>query len=643
MVGIVTDLHDRALPQELGATASVNLDFTESGLSDEDGLRQLGEASDLFELRLVRVAPDLGGDLSGQVFVVMSEADDYPDEIDLFGDQPAARVVDMDALANSYASGQYLVTNGAADEENFRSWLTAHGVEYEWNDDTLGASLRVLVGQASFATTLIAVVALMVSLVLYSLSVKAKGRALRVLAGSPTWRIQYEDLGGFLASILLAAVVCDALAVAYVGAVHGYVFVPYYLTTLLAVNAIVIAVTTVCAVVMSAVSWPSVQMLAAREPGIAVLRPAAHLLKAATFVMVIAVSGPAVSAYTESAEAAAQQSQWKSLSDQVRIAFSGVGGEDEFRELLGSAGALVEDAEQRDAVALSYAWSPDVLAVNEIDVGPYDSLALVNPTWLDLMQIERGVDGGPSEDQTPRLSPLAREEVPQQVAQSLGLDLELWTRGSLGATEALSKVTFYEYTGATTIPMAEAGTEQLVFLDNVLVVVAEGVYELFNDDFLLSLMSTSNLIFDGLGQTQALVVEHGLQDEVDVRYAAEEGVLRAQYTAYFAWLQGFSLASLTLALAVAALVGAFISALLSARRDFPIRLAGHSWTSIIAARVGREWLIGAMLTAVVIGIRGFDGDSILTTATALVTLGLSPLAHLLAVRRSFSNVTRRRL
>src|ERR671933_62867 len=239
----------------------------------------------------------------------------FPSTIQRFGDEPDAQIRDSAALEHSYASGQYLVTGATPHLAEFKAWLTTHRIGNKWNDDTLGATLMLVVRQGSFATSLLAAIALMVSLVLYWLSVKAKGRALRVLAGVSTWRIQYEDLGGFLAAMSVVAVICSVVAVIYVGLAHGWVFVPYYAWTLLTFDAIVILITMVCALAMSVASWPSTRMLANREPAVKSLRKISVVLKAATFALVLATVAPAFTAYTDSKEAAVQQAQWKLLAD----------------------------------------------------------------------------------------------------------------------------------------------------------------------------------------------------------------------------------------------------------------------------------------------------------------------------------------
>lgn len=631
-VGIVADIHDRSYPQQLGAKSAASLDFSASGMSDQDAFRQLGMLSDRMGLGLVKVAPDLSGDQSGQVFVVLGAQGRFPSTIRHFGDEPDAQIRGATTLEHSYASGQYLVTGATTHLAEFQTWLTTHRVVNTWVDDSLGTTLKFLVIQGSFATSLLAAVALMVSLVLYWLSVKAKGRALRVLAGVATWRIQYEDLGGFLVAMWAAAVICDVVAMIYVGLVHGWVFVSYYASTLLTFDAIVIFATMVCAVAMSAASWPSTKMLAAREPAVKSLRSIAVVLKAVTFVLVLAAVAPALAAYTESRDSAIQLAQWKSLADQVAISFPV--DESGFKEIMSKVGDVVGEAESRNSVALSYTWTDDR---NGVNFESYHNMSLVNQRWLDLMLNEGG--GG---QRKPALSPLPLDQVPEGARQYFGQGMELWSRDHLTAAEALTKVSFYRYSGSMKIPLSLAGNGDLVFPDNAIVIVAPSLHGLFNDDFLTSLASTKNLVFTGLGPTLALMAQHGLQYKLQVKYVAEEGVLRAQLAAYFAWLQGVSLVALFVALVVSALIGAFITAVLKARRDFPLRLVGKRWLEILAERVAREWVVGIALTALVVLARGFEGG-VLVAVVAVAGLLMSPLAHLMAARWTFANVSLRRL
>jgi hypothetical protein len=634
---IVADLHDRGYPVQLGAKSSFSLDFADSGMSDEEAFRQLGILSDRLGLGLVKVAPDLGGDQSGEAFVVVGTRGSFPETIRRFGDQPDARIRGSAALENSYASGQYLVTGESARLAEFEGWLEAHRVGSEREDDRLGGILRLLVVQSSFATSLLAAAALMVSLVLYWLSVKAKGRALRVLAGVSTWRIQYEDLVGFLVAISTAAVLCGAVAVTYVGLAYGWVFVPYYAWALLTFYAVVIVATMACAGAMSAASWPSAAMLAAREPAVKSLRKTSVVLKAATFALVLAAVAPAHAAYTDAQAAAAEQARWKSLADQVALSFGAGVEESEFQRIMPRVGNLVKDAEERDRVALSYTWDNE-MANGELE--PYAYLSFTNQRWLDLMLDgdRGGADRGSQPE--PGLIPLPRDQVPDGVRRFVGEEVAFQSRDELTAAEALSGVSFYRYAGPGAFPMSLSG--DLEFSNDTIIVVVPGVHDIFNDDFLVSTASSSNLVFTGLGQTQELVARHELQKQVNVKYVAEEGVLRAQFTAYFAWLQGISLVALVVALVVTALIGAVITALLKARRDFPLRLAGKRWAEILAERVAREWIVGVALVGLVILVRGLDGG-VLVAVIAVAGLLVSPLTHFVAARWAFMNVSLRRM
>jgi hypothetical protein len=634
-VGIVADVHDLSYPQQLGTKSAASLDFSASGMSDQDAFRQLGMLSDRMGLGLVKVAPDLSGDQSGQIFVVLGTQNPFPSTIRHFGAEPDAQIKGAATLEHSYASGQYLVTGATTHLAEFQSWLTTRRIGNEWTDDNLGATLTFLVRQGSFRTSLLAAVALMVSLVLYWLSVKAKSRALRVLAGVPTWRVQCEDLGGFLMTMTAGAVLCTVVAVSYVGFAHGWIFVPYYASTLLAFDAIVTCATMLCAVTMSAVSWPSAKTLASREPAVRSLRSISIVLKATTFALILATVAPAFAACADSRESAVQLAQWNSLADQAAISFPAAIGESGFQEIVGKVGDIVRDAEGCNAVALSYTWTGD--DAKDADFGPYRYMSLVNQRWLDLM-LNEGGDG----QRELALSPLPLDQVPHGAEQYLGPNMELWSRDHLTAAEALAKVSFYRYSGAMKIPMSLAGSGDLVFPDDAIVVVVPRLHDMFNDSFLASLASSKNLVFTGVGPTLALITRHGLQHKLQVKNVAEEGVLRAQFAAYFAWLQGFALVALIVALLVSAVVGAFITAVLKAQRDFPLRLAGKRWLEILAERVAGEWVVGVALTVLVILTRGFEGGA-LVTVVAVAGLLMSPLAHFMAARWAFENVSRRRL
>lgn len=629
VVGIVVDLHDRSYPERLGAVSAVKLDFAKSPMPHDEAFRELGAHSDRLRLGLVKVAPDLSGDQSGQIFIAVGSAEGLPERFEWYGDQPPGKVVGKSALEHSYPSGAYLVTGDRARLPELTRYFQERGVLVERHDDGPGQTLAFVVRQGSFVTTLVSAAALLVALALYWLSVKARARALRVLGGAPAWRIQVQDLGAFLVALVCSAVLCTAVASVYVGLVHGWAFVPYYAQTLALFDTLVILATMSCALAMSAVSWPSTTMLARRQPAAKSLRKVSAVLKAATFVLVIAAIGPAWAAYTDAAAAAEQQAQWKALADQVALSFPSV-DEAKFQTIKGDVGDVVKAGQQADQVALSYTFTQE--QVEGFDLGKEGAVALVNQRWLDLMLKKAPTDA---------LVPISRSDVPAGMVDFLGPTLELNARGGAKADEMLDGFEWFRVSGSAEVPFAASGGD-LMFLDEAVVALVPDPHATFDDDFLASVTSSSNLVFTGLGETTELLEAHGLEHTLAVKFIAEEGVLRAQMAAYTKWLRSVSLVGLLVSLTVAASISAYITAMLRARRDFPMRLAGQPWARVLATRVSWEWAVGLGLAAAVVLLQRPDTIGVVLLAT-FAALALAPLAHVAAARWCFVNLSMRRL
>lgn len=630
VVGIMTDLHDRNFPERLGAESNLHLDFSQSGLEDTEAFARLRDLDARWDLGLLKVQADLSGDLEGQVFVPLGRGSGLPDRVGWYsGEAPGHVSRGPEALAHSFATGSYLVTGDLDDVDDLTSSLAADGVRVRRADDTWRESVGFVVRQDSFRTTLLAAAALMVALALFWLSVKARARALRVLGGVPSTRIQVEDLGGFVVLLVGSAIPVAGVATAYVALAHGVVYVPYFLGTLLAVQALLVAVTFVCALAISALSWPSVALIAERRPAVRSLRGASTTLKVATFLLVLVAAGPAWLAWQDASSVARQQAQWRSLADEVALRFPGALGEDGFVERTAQMGSVVVDAQDRGAVALSYTVEPDPMG--ETDFGEYDEVALVNERWLRLMGHGRTSD-------LPVVEP---GDLPADLVAHLEPNLGVWSREDLPGDQVLADLSLRRTTGAGEVALAAGGNGDLVFAEDALLLVVPDV-AMFDDDFLASLTSTNNLVFDGLEPTLALLRAHGLEDTLQVRHVAEDGVLRAQYAAYMAWIRGISLAGLMAAFALSAGISAFITALLRARRDFPLRLAGTSWPEILQGRVSREVLLGGALSAVVL-LGQAPGAGTGVALAALLALASVPLSHFLTTRWCFGAVSRRQL
>lgn len=635
---IITDLYDRDFPQAIGVESRLNLNFSESGFSVTEAFATLEELDARWDLGLVKVAPDLASDGNDQIFVALNDGD-LPAEFTWFGGDGVGKIVSKDRLATSYPYGFYLVTGEKAHLDEFEDTLKSAGVKVGRRDASIFDSLGFVVWERGFAAAVLAAFALIAALALFWLSLRARSRALRVLGGCPTVRIQVQDLAGFGGMLLVSAGAVALAAAGYVGVFHGWMYVGTFLKALVSLQVAVIAVSLLAALVMSAFAWPSATMLATRQPAVKSLRSAAIVIQALTFLLVVAAAGPAWSAYKHSSAMAAEMAQWKQLADQVAIVFATDVDEMDHMEPL--IGKLVKDAESLDAVALSYTYTREMTM--PVDFGEYSAISYVNQRWLDLV-----TTGAPQ----PAVTSVPYNSLPEGLVRMVREETELLSREEL-SEELLAQFQFLRPVDGFRLPVAQGGGgERLHFADDVLVVVVPSLYDTFNDSALTSMVSGSNIVFTGVTATQQLLERHGLdvqglrdrglKGELKVAYIAEEGILLAQFAAYVVWLQNLALVALVVAFTVAAAISALITALLQAKRDFPLRVAGRSWARILQSRVAKELLVGVGLVGVVVVFQKPDAMGAVLVAAAYGLL-VVPLSHLFAARWCFNGVSRRRI
>jgi hypothetical protein len=543
LAAIITDLYDRDFPQAIGVESRFSLNFSESSFSVTEAFAKLEELDTRWDLGLVKVAPDLASDGDDQIFVALND-EDLPAEFTWFGGDGVGKIVGKDRLATSYPDGFYLVTGEKAHLGEFEDTLKSAGVEVGRGDASIFDSLGFVIQERGFAAAVLSAFALIVALALFWLSLRARGRALRVLGGCPTVRIQVQDLAGFGGVLLVSAGAVALAAAVYVGVFHGWMYVGTYLKALVSLQIAVIAVSLLAALIMSASAWPSATMLATRQPAVKSLRSAAIVIQALTFLLVVAAAGPAWSAYKHSSAMAAEMAQWKKLADQVAIVFAT--DVDEMDHMEPMIGKLVKDAESLDAVALSYTYTQEMTM--PADLGEYSAISYVNQRWLDLV-----TTGAPQ----PAVTSVPYHSLSEDVTRMVREEAELLSRGEL-SKELFAQFQFLRPVDGFRLPVAQGGGgERLHFADDVLVVVVPSLYDTFNDSALTSMASGSNIVFTGVTATQQLLERHGLdvqalrdrglKGELKVAYIAEEGILLAQFAAYVVWLQNLALIALVVA------------------------------------------------------------------------------------------------
>lgn len=617
---ILTDVTDRRFPASLNATSSVYLDFSLSSMDDTQAFAALEKSSEELKLNMLKVAPDLSGGAEDKVYISVAPSHHPARPITVFNSNGKAEVRDSSALTSSYPSGEYLVAGSQSNIERFRSWLTRHNVESKWTENSLSTAVKILLFQSEFLIALVAAVVLLVGVVLYWLTALARGRALRILAGAPILRVQGEDLLGFMLPAGATAAVCGIGTMAAIGFHSGWVFVPVIARILLVLFGTILGLTATVALIMSWLSLPSPVTLAKRLPGVVALRKIATASKIVTFMLVIATASPAVAAYQQASTAAADQAQWRALSQQVNITFGSNLDETQFQRLKKKLGEVIKDAEKTKLVGLSYTWSAATLQ-QQFGVAFPSNVAIVNRKWLALMQRDPATN--------PELAPVVDTSSIQPIREALSPSMQIWRREANALSDPFQGIDFFRFHSDKSLPLAYGGSGALIFSRDALLLVVPDAYLTFNDSFLGSAMSSKNMVFEGTDTTRQLVQRHGLSRDVRVVNSAEDGVLRAQYTAYFSWLRGVSLAAIAVALLVSVGVSALITAILSAKRDLPLRLQGYSYLRIAVDRSYLEYgfIVAALMATMT--LQSFS-NWWAPLAVAVAALLAAPCAHVLA-------------
>lgn len=638
VAAIITDLNDRDFPQAIGSKSRVDIRFNQSEISINEAFLKLAELDRNLNLRLVKVAPDFdtGGD--SKIFATLND-NALPNEFTWFRGDDTAKVVNKNRLANSFPDGVYLVTGNTSRLDEFVDSLKSIGGEAVRRDASVLESLLFVVKERGFATAVLASLALISSLSLFWLSMKARGRALRVLGGSPTMRIQMQDLTGFGEALLVSAGIVAVVSTSYIGIFHGLIYINIYLKVLISLQVFVIILSVFITLIMSASAWPSAMMLANRQPPVKSLRSVAIVIQALTFVLVVYSVGPAWSTHQQSVAIADEMAQWKKLANQVSIVFATDIGE--MARIETKIGELVKDAESAENVALSYTYTKEMWP--SVDFGDYTAISFVNERWLDLVS---------RETENSVVASVSRQSIPENLIHEIREELLILSRkGNLD--DVFQRLQFRQTVEKFRLPVILGGGDgSLHFGDSILFVVIPSLYDTFNDSNLTSIISTSNIIFTGVTATEQLLERHqldvqtlrkqGFQGELQVVYIAEEGILRAQFAVYLVWLQSLSLITLIIAFSIATAISALIAATLQAKRDFPLRLAGKSWMGIIQSRVLKEFLAGIILIITVILLQKPD-KVVITLITAVYGLFIVLISHLSAVHWCFNGVSRRRI
>lgn len=631
---VLSDLHDRSLPQEFHPSAVISVTLPD-GMSDVDAFSQLREQNTKLGLGLVKIVPDMERGTDAQVFIPLPgtvlRGVTSSSLIRRFGSVPNGRIADISRLDSASAGGQYLVCGrwDTSTRESVNVWATRTGVRLDYDGDDATSNFRMLLGTPSFRVAVGATIALVAVLVVFWLSSKARSRALRVLAGVPAWKIQYDDTLALLRPMLLVALVVDVIAVLVVLATRGWVFVPYLLRVIALCESVALGCLLMFTFVISAVCWPSAHMIAMRSPMPQGLSRASALIKALVFVAMLAVIAPSVTSLNTASDAAQEQSVWQRLRNQVSVSFDANNS-----DLTTSMAAMIHAMAQHNMIALSYAFTDDQLEHSAIDA---PVTGIVTRSWLDLIDI--------NPDTTAGITPISDTQLPEQ-AQQIVSQFTTWANDDTQAARLRSQSHYYMVDGVT-VPLLKGGSDEMLFPRHATIIVVPDVKSFSDSGFLIPALSSRNIVMSGLDDTRRQVVRAGLGNAVSVRYIAEEQILRAQFSAYFAWMQAATIVLLLAAFVIITVVGADVRATLRAKHDYPLLLYGYAPARLAALTMLTETLLALIATGILCGLLiAQHTDStimMLLIIVAILATVFSAMCHRATVRARFRAINYRTL
>ncbi|KFI51786.1 hypothetical protein [Bifidobacterium biavatii] len=432
--------------------------------------------------------------------------------------------------------------------------------------------------------------------------------------------------------MLTVAVIVDAAVALGVFMSRGGAFIPYLLRVILLLETTVFACLLTFTLVLSAVCWPSVRMIADRQPMPRGLLRVSILVKAVVFIAVLAVIAPSMLSFREASDAAREQSVWQRLRDQVSVSVTF--GPDH-TDMDARAAELVHAMERQGKAALSYTFTDETDEQKNRITADTPVTGIVTHSWLDLVGINPDTTAGITPVDASRLNEQARQIVDQ---------FTTWATDDAQARRLRNESKYYVVDGVT-VPLLKGGSDEMLFSRRATIIVVPDLNGFSDSGFLTPALSSRNIVLTGLDDARRQATQAGLGAAISVRYIAEAQILRAQFSAYFAWIQAAAIVLLLAAFTMVALVGADVRATLRAGHDYPLLLDGYAPGRLAAPIILTETLFALAAAGIVciILVAQQSGGTPITLIVATVAAPFSAVCHRTATASRFRAINDRTL
>jgi hypothetical protein len=532
----------------LGSTYAVYADFSSSTLSKQQVVKDLAAR-----------APCTS---SGEFLLTKANSEDAVNGLDVyrFGGRSAGhsavvwfknarhgRVLPASDLGLLNLSGNYSFYDGAS-AQGFVQTVARLGGSTQAVTHRSPVSVFAGALGANRGASLLALAVLFLNIaVLWAWSgSRRRSRSVRFMYGRTTASLQSEDILLFC-RLSLPAIAGGFLIGGCMAAYHRFHDVVLFFTVFLSLVAAHVVFSLIAASLFLLLFTPSVRQLAARVGKSTLVRWGNGTWKYLCLVTVLMALPLSVSSASLASQSRAAASQWGNASNAVTFSVQGNG---DYQSYVGRFRRFFTTTDSDGTLALSYSVAPMMIdgtgsdarpsqSLIERQLAPYDDVIVTNPTFLDLMKVNRRL-----------MKPVDGTALPQTVRRGLSDYQSIWF------TSASASASYRLYTWS-----AGAGFPALDYTSNpgemsntrhpLILLVDEPARSMNLENFLIPSMTTGNVIFTDLARTRRALDASALTPVV---YSASTVSDAALYRAQL--LEGNAVADIMAAI-LAILAGVF--------------------------------------------------------------------------------------
>ena len=646
LAGIYMQTAEEAFPR--GAEFRASFDFSQVQSPKAQVKSELDALVDDSGLHLAKIVADPEDFFNARsLYVFGKHAPSRAQKLEWFKPGMHGELRSAHELGTANLNGAYVYSGPASAKTQLTQWLETHGVKStvsaKSNVEVLGHALFTTGAWLTFLTCLVLLIALVISWYV----LRARARSLKLLCGATTGNVVGEDLLSLVRAVALPAIGGLLVALVVVAAQGKASYLPLFALTSASFLASALGVMLLCALIASAMTWPSVSGIASRQPPEKHFQWISEVLKGATLVLVT-VTLPIVGAsIAEATNLSNKNAQWEVLKNNVSVRIS-TGSETEFERRLAEMRDLAVAASRAGKLTFSYSFKPaNIISLNEgasTDLGGYDGTVLVNPSYLRV--ISTLIDstpsaGNPLGTRAERISPV---QLPAALKDHLEGQYPLWTRvGTLDRFADTFKT--YRYTGQKDFPGLPPKLGEMAHFQNPLIVLVDDPAETFDDDTIGSFLTSGNLTFSDARWVRDYLAGHPLGNVVlSVDRISDAGLYNSQLQNQSAGMKTLSFTLVLLALTMSTAVSALVYAVAKGRRHFVQRTAGWPWAKSLARRLAWEGTLAVVVAIAMFLALGGTGQSDSWWALAAVPLYalMSGILHITFASGVFAQLLARR-